>query len=297
MGFIAIWSGRPLAVQGMMNTRCTGWGRSSAGIGIFVRPQVGYVEPSGKATTKRRVRGVEMVWNAGRQLDVVLVRERVDQGGATMFPGVPRVIETDNAEIAPALTKEDPPVFGHVLVDAWGETARVGTLAILTKVEMREGGRSSLFVTGHFRFQLVDTWEVAGVERARVAIVRDDLPNENLSDLCDKLLTELLSATQLIQRLTSSDQERQGEMMVESTNSAVALTNLVQSMGGMDEWVLAEFLGFAVCGLEDLSIMEKRALLGGLSSKERLIRAIDHLDPIVKNLAAKSAIESALSPD
>lgn len=242
-----------------------------------------------------------------------------------LFPGGSQLVQVRNNEAGVQSLQEafllHPPVFAFATIDAWGSPSDVGTLAVID--EMRVGateGDATVLCSGLGRWRRGQS--------GRVEELWDDAAREGdeekLKELDDRLVTSLMELVRLSIQVAGLDVGK--EMALEETmkrmQALVGSSGLdndesgdedagdFESEGGGDgtsakvlqHWVdmrndksrRRELLSFITMDMMNLSFMDRMALLRGTDTMDRLRAAEEVLEPFVKELAAKAAIQTAL---
>lgn len=253
-----------------------------------------------------------------------LVASAMTSGGDVLLPGGSQMVQLEGAahvEALNAVSAETPPEFAYTTVDAWGDVAAVGTVAVIGDLQVRTDGeevRVTVLCSGVGRYKVVG--EGRGEEgEVEVREFWDDEPREEDLAALDKLETSLMESMKEIVRLSlklsgaendvgketalaetlkrvEAFAEDAVEQIVENGHDEAAKSNPV-----LQHWAVGleanrrrELLSFIMVDLLNLSFMERKSVLVSTNTKERLEQAEEGLEPFIKELAAKGAIVSAL---
>jgi ATP-dependent protease La (LON) substrate-binding domain len=143
-----------------------------------------------------------------------VVTAPMTDGADVLFPGGSQMVHLHARGSLDALRtviEEDPPEFGFVCVDAWGDACDVGTMAVVDDLELRGSAMEArLLCSGMTRFKVVEMSEDR--KSAKVVLFHDDDPEESERDeyisLEDSLVQSMNSIVQLSIKLSRSDNER-----------------------------------------------------------------------------------------
>lgn len=233
-------------------------------------------------------------------------------GGDVLFPGATQQV-TLSGDAAMKLLEDvcesDPPEFGHLSINAWGDPASIGTLAVVENVTLA-GGDANLLCTGLKRFNVLHLAEDHA--SARVEMFHDVMPDCEEANRIEMLEKQLVDAMTEIVRLSiklSDNADETKQQLLQQTLKKVEAfyspenTDASQSEDStiLKHWLLKlephrrrEVLSFIVIDLLSISFMDRKKIMSSTDTAYRLREALTCLEPFVKDLAAKGAIVSAL---
>lgn len=227
------------------------------------------------------------------------------EGNDVLFPGCSQAFTLDEESaqrVISQIIECDPPEFGHVTLNAWGDPAAVGTIGIVNDFQYVPSGKSVLACTGVARFR---TEEIdSSLTSAKFQVFHDDPPVddqlENLAVLENQLVSTMKDIIKLSIKI-SDDHDHTRQRVLEETIDRVQ--SLIKDEGSehVDHWLLdldrdrrREILSFIIIDILDVSFMDRRGILESTDTADRLDVAYNGLQPFVRELAAKGAIVGAL---
>lgn len=229
-------------------------------------------------------------------------------GNDVLFPGCAQVFslgEESAQRVLSQIVERDPPEFGYVTLNAWGDPATVGTIGVVNDFQYVPNGESTMSCSGVARFRVEEI--DADLTTAKLRVFFDEPPAddqlENIATLEDQLISALKDVVNLTIKI-SDDNDHTRQRALEETISRVE--SLVKDDNGeqVDHWLLEmepdrrrEILSFIVIDLLDVSFMDRRSILESTNTADRLDTALKGLQPFIQELAAKGAIVGALGRD
>lgn len=242
--------------------------------------------------------------------DMTLLAVPMTQGGDVLFPGGRHVMSLHGKEMAVRLkhiAESEPPQFAYLPLNAWGDPAPVGTVAMLDDLELNEQmDEAKLLCTGVERFRVLHLGE--GMKRARVEVFHDEPPldaeEDELQNLEDTLMETMKQIVRLSIKISDVEDEAKQTALAQTLKRVEAFCGSQQDPNGralLQHWIFdlspqmrRELLSFVVIDLVSISFMDRRNLIMSTNTANRLSEALRCLQPFVKELAAKGAIVSAL---
>jgi len=228
------------------------------------------------------------------EMELNLFPVTMTDGGDVMFPGSGATIPIQDRDSLLQVMEKEPPLLGHVVVDAWGQRSDVGTASVLMFSSIpgpKETASAGLF--GIQRFRILEVYENDGPLRARVQLFSDEVESDRKEEL-ERLEKELLGAIREHNRLRAKLSD--GSSAAEGGGQDASQLNIRSDIGlrSNDPNRTSELVGFIGCELLDLPFIERKILLESTDTRERLERAIESFHPLVQELAAKAAIQDAM---
>lgn len=240
--------------------------------------------------------------------DLHLVALSMTAGNDVLFPGCIQSLTIDNTtakRVINEIAELEPPEFAYITLNAWGDPASVGTVAVIEDLSYEPTKNSTLVCNGTARFRVLSVSN--DMTRARVEIFNDEIPTDDrLDDIVDlerKLVTALRDIVTLTIKISDDDdhtrQRALADMLkrVESfceKNNDETPSHWIMELGPD---VRRELLSFLVVDMLSVSFMDRRGILESTDTAERLDAALKGLEPFVRELAAKGAIVGALGRD
>lgn len=242
--------------------------------------------------------------------DVKLLAIPMTQGGDVLFPGGNQLISLSGEQAGRVLrtvADHDPPEFAYLPVNAWGDPAPVGTIAVVDDLQLNANlDDARLLCTGVKRFRILQLDE--GMESARVQIFHDHDPTEKelneLPMLEQQLVETMTQIVRLSIKVSDADDEARQIALAETLKRVEAFCGNCEDREArklLQHWILAlspqlrrELLSFVVIDLVSVSFMDRRNHIVSTNTADRLAEALRCLQPFVKELAAKGAIVTAL---
>lgn len=242
--------------------------------------------------------------------DVKLLAVPMTQGGDVLFPGGNQLMSLNTEQagrVLKAVTHCDPPEFAYLPVNAWGDPAPVGTIAVVDDLQLNASlDEARLLCTGVERFRILHLGE--SMESARVQIFHDDDPTEkelnDLPGLEQQLVETMTQIVRLSIKVSDASDEARQIALVETLKRVEAFRGNCEDREArtlLQHWILElspqlrrELLSFVVIDLVSVSFMDRRNHIMSTNTADRLAEALRCLQPFVKELAAKGAIVTAL---
>lgn len=242
--------------------------------------------------------------------DMALLAVPMTQGGDVLFPGGRHVMSLHGKDMAARLkqiSESEPPQFAYLPLNAWGDPAPVGTVAILDDLELNQQmDEAKLLCTGVERFRVLHLGD--GMKRARVEVFHDEPPveaeEEDLQKLEHTLVDTMKHIVQLSIKISDVEDEAKQTALAQTLKRVEAFCGTHQDPDPrelLQHWIFdlspqlrRELLSFVVIDLVSISFMDRRSLMMSTNTANRLSEALRCLQPFVKELAAKGAIVSAL---
>lgn len=242
--------------------------------------------------------------------DISLLAIPMTAGGDVLFPGGSQMVSLkreDALRVLEAVAGKDPPEFGYLPVNAWGDPTQVGTIAVLDDLQMLGASeKATLLCTGVTRFRVVHLSE--DMSSARVELFHDDEPLdkelEDLQRLENKLVEAMTQIVELSIKISDTQDEDKQRALTETLKRVEAFCGNCEEEEGkklLQHWILdlgpqlrRELLSFIIIDLVSISFMDRRNLMLSTNTANRLAEAVRCLEPYVKELAAKGAIVTAL---
>lgn len=226
-------------------------------------------------------------------------------GNDVLFPGCSQMFslgEESAQRVLSQIVERDPPEFGYVTLNAWGDPANVGTIGIVDDFRYVPNGKSMLSCSGVARFRVEEFDD--DLASAKLQIFHDELPADDQCDHLASLENQLVSAMKDIISLSikiSDDNDHTRQRALEETISRIESLVKGDDSQQVDHWLLdmgpdrrREILSFIVIDLLDISFMDRRSILENTNTADRLGAAYKGLKPLIRELAAKGAIVGAL---
>lgn len=253
--------------------------------------------------------------------DLPLIALSMTAGNDVLFPGCHQVVnlDEDTAKYVTSLVtaaETETQEFVYIPLNAWGDAGTVGTVAVVediapsldatdefaTKGNVGEGGRM-IICSGVARVHVHSISD--DMRTARVEMFNDDVPTDEKLTEIENLEQQLVSAMKDIVTLTikiSDDDQHTREKALEDTLKRVeSFYTQNGNVQDTDFWMMQlsptlrrELLSFIVIDMLSVSFMDRRSILEGTDTANRLEIALQGLEPFVKELAAKGAILGAL---
>lgn len=239
--------------------------------------------------------------------DLNLIALSMTAGNDVLFPGCCQSLTIDEVtakRVIAEIAELEPPEFGYITLNAWGDPAPVGTVAVIEDLKYKPTENSALICNGIARFRVLSISN--NMTRARVEIFNDEIPVDNQLDHIIQLEQQLVTALRDIVKLTikiSDDGDthqhaledilKRVESFCEENNDEVPAHWIMKL--GPD--LRRELLSFLVVDMLSVSFMDRRGILESTDTAERLDAALKGLEPFVRELAAKGAIVGALGKD
>lgn len=256
---------------------------------------------------------MERAARVGEVRDIGIVAVPMTAGGDVLFPGGSQLVTIDGEAAVSILTEAagcDPPEFGYLPVDAWGEPSVVGTVAVIDDVELfGRAGKATLLCSGISRFRVVHLDE--DFRHGRVELFHDsepdDLQREDIERLEERLVKGMTEIVRLSIKISDARDETRKRALAETLKRVEAFCGNCdpkESRQLLQHWILdlspdlrRELLSFIVIDLLSCSFMHRRSLMLSTDTGNRLAEALRALEPFIKELAAKGAIVSALGSE
>lgn len=226
-------------------------------------------------------------------------------GNDILFPGCGRVLTLNEASaqrVLSEITENDPPEFGYITLNAWGDPAPVGTVAIIDDFQYVRDNKSILSCSGVARFR------INSINRefteAKLQVFHDDIPSEDGLDSLVALEKQVISTMKDIISLTikvTDDKNHTRQRSYEETMKRIESLVADGDVESVQHWMLnmnpnfrREILSFIIIDLLDISYMDRCGILESTDTADRLDAALKGLQPFIRELAAKGAIIGAL---
>lgn len=259
--------------------------------------------------------------SVGIARELPLLALSMTAGNDVLFPGCHQVVnlDEDTAKYVTSLVTAggtETQEFVYIPLNAWGDAGTVGTVAVVEDIapsldatdesdmkgEVGEGGKT-IFCSGVARVHVHSISD--DMRTARVEMFNDDVPTDEKLTEIENLEHQLVSAMKDIVTLTikiSDDDQHTREKALEDTLKRVeSFYTQNGNVQDTDFWMMQlspilrrELLSFIVIDMLSVSFMDRRSILEGTDTANRLEIALQGLEPFVKELAAKGAILGAL---
>ncbi|CAN8074099.1 unnamed protein product [Agarophyton chilense] len=230
-------------------------------------------------------------------------------GADVIFPGGSQLLSLSHESadrLLRTVCENTPPEFVYVCVNAWGDPGPVGTLCLVDDVHIDpEQEKATLLCTGVSRLRILHLDE--HMCNARVQNFNDDDPTpdvlETISEKEQCLVSTMTQIVQLSIKISEGKDEHQRALTdtLQRVRAFCGQMNEEESRKLLQPWILQlspqlrrELFSFIVTDLLSVSFMDRKNMLLSTDTGERLERALQGLEPYVKELAAKGAIVSAL---
>lgn len=242
--------------------------------------------------------------------DVKLLAVPMTQGGDVLFPGGSQLMSLSSEQagrVLKAVADVNPPEFAYLPVNAWGDPAPVGTIAVVDDLQLNASlDEARLLCTGVKRFRVIHLGE--RMEKARVEIFHDDNPTdeevEELPRLEQHLVETMTQIVTLSIKVSDANDEARQIALAQTLKRVEAFRGNYEDREAralLQHWILElspqlrrELLSFVVIDLVSVSFMDRRNHIMSTNTADRLAEALRCLQPFVKELAAKGAIVTAL---